>query len=231
MTYTDTGIGPFLNNIICGDCIDVMKTMPPESVDLIVTDPPYIVNYRDREGRSVANDDNAHWLDATFLQMYRVLKPNRFCVSFYGYYKVDRFMQAWCKAGLYPVGHFVGVKHYASGNGYTRRCHESAYLLAKGKPEKPKDPPGDVLPWLYTGNRLHPTEKPVSTLLPLVERYSEPGDVVLDPFAGSGSTAVAAHWLGRQYIGIELDEAFHRKASLRLEWQTVKNDHAVRVAA
>ncbi|MDP2660002.1 MAG: DNA methyltransferase [Dehalococcoidia bacterium] len=59
--------------------------------------------------------------------------------------------------------------------------------------------------WRYTGNRLHPTQKPVEALQPLIGTYSRPGDVVLDPFAGSGSTAVAARQLGRRPIGIELD--------------------------
>ena len=59
----------------------------------------------------------------------------------------------------------------------------------------------DVLDWRYTGNRLRPTQKPVSILKPLIEAFSKPGDTVRDPFCRSGSTLVAAHELGRQFIG------------------------------
>jgi signal peptidase I len=64
-----------LNEVTCGDCIDVMRAMPWASVDFILTDPPYLVNYRDRSGRRVANDDNDAWLKPAFRQMYRVLRP------------------------------------------------------------------------------------------------------------------------------------------------------------
>lgn len=72
--------------------------------------------------------------------------------------------------------------------------------------------------WLqYTGNRLHPTQKPVGVLRPLIEAFSQPGDVVLDPFCGSGSTLAAAHELKRRYVGIELDAGHHHTATVRLQ--------------
>ena len=74
----------------------------------------------------------------------------------------------------------------------------------------------DVLPWKYTGNRLHPTQKPVSILRPYIEAFTQPGDTVLDPFCGSGSTLVAAKKTGRNYIGIEIDSAHHRTAAERV---------------
>jgi DNA modification methylase len=69
----------------------------------------------------------------------------------------------------------------------------------------------------YSGNRSHPTQKPVSALMPLIESFSAPGDVVLDPFCGSGSTLAAARLLGRRFIGIELDSTYHALAAQRLE--------------
>jgi site-specific DNA-methyltransferase (adenine-specific) len=73
-----------------------------------------------------------------------------------------------------------------------------------------------VLTWQYTENRLHPTQKPVSGLVPVVRTFSRPGDVVLDPFCGSGSTLVAAQSLGRRYIGIEIDAEYAEVAQARL---------------
>jgi site-specific DNA-methyltransferase (adenine-specific) len=89
-------------------------------------------------------------------------------------------------------------------------------LLAKGNPARPEKPLSDVQPWTYTGNRVHPTEKSVRILRPLIETFSSPGGIVLDPFAGSGSTAVAASLSGRRYIGIELEESYCNLARERL---------------
>jgi adenine-specific DNA-methyltransferase len=74
----------------------------------------------------------------------------------------------------------------------------------------------DVIAWKYSGNRHHPTEKTVTSLQPLIESFTHPGAIVLDPFAGSGSTCVAALQAGRRYIGIELLEQYHRAGQQRL---------------
>jgi len=129
---------------------------------------------------------------------------------------VDRFFAVWRRAGFRPVGHFVWPKSYASSARFVQACHEQAYLLAKGEPALPARPLKDVQPWEYTGNRVHPTEKAVSVLRPLVETFSKPGDLVLDPFSGSGSTSVAAALAGRNYLGIELEPGYCVYARKRL---------------
>ena len=179
-------------------------------------DPPYLVNYRDRTGRSLAGDNSSQWLKPAFAEIYRVLKPGRFCVSFYGWSKADQFLAAWRAAGFYPAGHLVWVKSYASGHGKLDYCREQAYLLAKGQGIRPSVALPDVLQWHYAGNRLHPTQKPVRALKPVIEAFTKPGEVVLDPFCGSGSTLLAAKILGRRYIGIELDAEYAKTARGRL---------------
>jgi site-specific DNA-methyltransferase (adenine-specific) len=165
----------------------------------------------------VANDGNGGaWLKPAFRQMHRVLRPDSLCVSFYGWNKVDTFMAAWREAGFAIVGHIVFRKRYGSNSRFLSYRHESAYLLAKGRPPLPKSPVPDVLDWQYTGNKLHPTQKPVSILKPLIAAFTKPGGVVCDPFCGSGSTLVAARELDRRFIGIELDPDHHRTASARL---------------
>jgi DNA modification methylase len=77
-------------------------------------------------------------------------------------------------------------------------------------------PVADVQRLLYTGNKLHPTQKAVMSLVPIVRAYSLPGDVVLDAFCGSASTCAAALLTGRKYIGIELDAEYHRAAKERM---------------
>jgi site-specific DNA-methyltransferase (adenine-specific) len=206
----------FVNRIIPGDCVKVMQEMPAGSVDFIATDPPYLVGYTSRDGRSVTNDDRSDWLMPAFREMYRVLKNNRFLVCFYGWNRVDRFFAAWRQAGFHPVGHLVWAKRYHSNERYVRYSHESAYLLAKGEPSKPPIMLRDVLDWKYTGNELHPTQKPVMALLPVILAFSAAHDIVLDPFIGSGTTALAAQELGRRYIGIEIDPVYAREAEERV---------------
>ena len=207
--------------LILGDCIDKMRCMPSRSIDLLITDPPYLVDYQSRDGRSIANDQDGSWLQPVFNEVYLLLKTNSFAVSFYGWTKVDVFMDAWRQAGFRVVGHLTFVKKYASSKAFLAYQHESAFLLAKGNPAKPAEPMGDVLNFRYTGNKLHPTQKPVAPLRQLIRSFSKPGDVVLDPFAGSGSTAVAAFLEKREFLAIEQMPEYFNIAHQRLE-KTVK---------
>jgi DNA modification methylase len=202
--------------VIQGDCRTVLATMPAASVDFILTDPPYLVNYRDRAGRTVANDNDAAWLAPAFAEAYRVLKPHSLCVSFYGWQAIDSFMAAWRAAGFRPVGHLVFTKSYASSARFTAARHEAAYILAKGRPDLPERALADVIPFPYTGNRLHPTQKPISAMREIVAAFTKPGDLVLDPFCGSGTTLVAARGLGRRALGIDLDPTHVATATARL---------------
>jgi adenine-specific DNA-methyltransferase len=204
------------NRILQGDCTQLLKTIPDKTVDFVLTDPPYGVNYRDRAGRSIANDVDPTNILTAFDDIHRALKPDSFCVSFYGWNRIDAFFSAWTKAGFTPVGHIVWNKSYASNTGFLRYRHEQAYVLAKGRPAKPAQPIDDVQPWEYSGNRAHPTEKAVSVLSPLVQTFSRPGNLVMDPFAGSGSTLVAAALLKRSYLGIELEPQYCKVAENRL---------------
>ena len=194
-----------------------MRRLPSESIDFAVTDPPYLVNYKGRNGRSAyPNDTHPHWIKPAFAEIFRLLKKDRLCVSFYGWPKAEHFLLAWRAVGFYPVGHFVWVKGYASSRGFAEGRHESAYLLAKGFPPKPKKPISDVLRWEYEGNDLHPAQKPTGVLTPLIRAYSSPGDVVLDPFAGSGTTGIAARSCNRQFVLIEMVWRYYEIAKARL---------------
>jgi DNA modification methylase len=204
------------NKLINGDCTRVMTMMTDESVDFILTDPPYLVRYRSRDGRSVPNDDNDAWLKPAFAEMYRVLKNDSFAVSFYGWPAADRFLAAYREAGFRPVHHLTFTKDYSSSTGYVRSKHENAHLLVKGNPWRCDAVIADVLPWKYTGNKLHPTQKPLQALEPLIAAFCPPGGTVLDPFAGSGSTLEAAQRVGRKWIGIELSAQYHAAANRRL---------------
>jgi adenine-specific DNA-methyltransferase len=206
----------FSNRLLHGDCIELLSRMASNCVDFVLTDPPYLANYVSRDGRSVPNDSASDWVKPAFHEIYRALRWNRFCVSFYGWHRADKFLAAWREVGFRVIGHLTFIKHYASTERFLRYQHENAYLLAKGNPQKPARTIPDVLEWKYTGNSYHPTQKPVSVLTPLVESFSNPGDVVLDPFCGSGSTLLAARNLNRRFLGIELSKQYFDLAEQRL---------------
>lgn len=205
-----------MSRFIQGNCVHIMSGFPDNAVDFILTDPPYLVGFRDRQGRTIAGDKTDEWLQPACHEMYRVLKkrradgellrlePRR---SLYG--RLEKCGIQRCRPpGVYQNLHIEG-----------RICgyrHECAYILAKGRPPLPQNPLNDVIAWKYSGNRHHPTEKPVTSLQPLIESFTHPGAIVLDPFAGSGSTCVAALQAGRRYIGIELLEQYHRAGQQRL---------------
>jgi site-specific DNA-methyltransferase (adenine-specific) len=205
------------NSIINDDCLRVLPQLKPASVDFVLTDPPYIASYRSRDNQTLRNDDNADWLAPSFAALHRVLKKNACAISFYGWPKVDLFFAAWKQAGFRIGGHIVFRKRYASKTAFLQYRHEAAYLLIKGNPSFPAAPLPDVMDWTYTGNKHHPTQKSIHILKPLIETFTTPGQLVLDPFAGSGSTCVAANRTGRDYIGIELDGHYCEVAKERLK--------------
>ena len=204
------------NSLLLGDCIDVMRRFPDRCIDFILTDPPYIASYKSRDGQSVCNDNNTAWLKPAYAEMFRVLKRDTFVISFYGWPKTDLFFDAWKSAGFRIAGHIVFRKRYTSKSAFLQYRHEQAFLLVKGNPAFPEQPVPDVIDMPYSGNKLHPTQKPIAILKPLIEAFTKTGDTILDPFAGSASTLVAARALSRNYVGIEMEEAHHRAATNRL---------------
>ena len=153
---------------------------------------------------------------------HRVLADGAFCVSFYGWTSADKFLQAYRAAGFRAAGHFVFPKRYTSRTSLVRYQHECAHLLVKGNPWMRDDVIGDVIDWTYSGNKLHPTQKPLSVLLPLIETFSKRGDLVLDPFSGSGSSLLAAKMLQRDWLGVELDAKYHAIAAQRLSMEVAR---------
>ena len=206
----------YINQIILGDSVVTLHAIPAGSVDLMVTDPPYLVNYRDRSGRCSQNDDNPSGVLPVFEPMSRTMKANSYAIWFAGWSALPQFSQSWEAAGLRIVGQFVWAKDYASRKGFAEYRHETAYLLAKGRPAKPSRPLPSVLKWVYSGNRAYPTEKALDILTLLIRCFSKPGDLVCDPFSGSGSTSVASALTGRRYLGIDIDAEHVATARTRL---------------
>ena len=98
-----------MSRFILGDCVQVMSRFPARAVDFILTDPPYLVGYKDRTGRTLAGDNSAEWLQPACHEMYRVLKNDSLMVSFYAWNRADLFLNAWKTAGFRVVGHMPSV--------------------------------------------------------------------------------------------------------------------------
>jgi site-specific DNA-methyltransferase (adenine-specific) len=207
-------------SIFRGDCRAVLPALPSGSVGLVVTDPPYLVNYTGRwdgSRQAIAGDDDASWVLPVFAELWRVLRDDSFAVTFYGWPHADVFVGAFKAVGFRLVSHLVFVKNVWGLGRFTRGQHEVAYLLAKGRPGIPEKPISDVIEWERESSAFHPNQKPVSALVPLVLAYADAGDTVLDPFMGSGSTLLAARECGNAGIGIELEERYCERAARRMQ--------------
>ena len=157
----------FSNTLLHGNCVELLTGIASGSADFVLTDPPYMVNYSSRDGRTVPNDDNDAWVKPAFREIYRVLRWNRFCVSFYSWNRADKLLAAWRKAGFRRAGHLTIIKKYASTERFLRYQHENAYLLAKGNPMKPgrsiasldQPPPESQRARVNLQNRVAPSEQ------------------------------------------------------------------------
>lgn len=239
-----------LNQILLGDCLEVMKTLPDGCVDALITDPPYS-NTDLKWDKKI--DLAAFWVEAN-----RVCKENATMAIFavqpfttdviVSNRKAFRYDLVWQKTS--PVG-------FLDANLRQLRAHETIlvfcrkYRGAKCKklytynPQKTKGTPyktngtgvvghyikprintvntGERFPTsvlTYSnrtgGKSLHPTQKPLDLLQNLVRTYTNPSDLILDPYAGSGSTCHAALLENRNYIGVELDADYHTVAAQRI---------------
>jgi len=186
---------------------------------MALTDPPYLVAYKGRFGsgqNAIKGDADANWVAPVFVELWRVLAADALCFTFYGWPHADLFMTVWKLAGFRPISQIACIKNVWGLGYFTRSQHECAYLLAKGKPGRPAKAISDVLQWRRVRKAQHPNQKPLETIARLIEAYTRPRECIVDPFAGSGTTLVAAKMLGRRAIGIEVDERYCEIAAKRL---------------
>lgn len=194
--------------------------MPDESVDAIITGPPYGINYVSQTGARIKNDKAPFiWF---LYDAFRVLKSGGTLLCFTRWDVEQTFIDAMKLAGFQVKSEVIWDK-VMHGMGDCKAqfapTHENVVFAVKGKFSFPGKRPRDVVTYhkLASGEMIHPTEKPVGLLTSLVNAVTKPGDLILDPFAGSGSTLVAAKKSGRRFIGVELDDEYYEKARRRIE--------------
>ena len=254
------------NEIIAGDCVSVMNSLPQNSVDLIFADPPYNLQLKGdlhRPDSSKVDAVNNDWDKFSSFEIYdafttswlkaahRILKPNGaiwVIGSYHNIFRVGAKLQdhgywilndvVWRKTN--PMPNFRGMR--------LTNAHETLIWAAKSEKSKytfnyeamkaMNEGVQMRSDWVIpicngherlknkNGEKAHPTQKPEALLHRIIMSTTNPDDIILDPFFGSGTTGAVAKKLGRNFIGIEQEEAYRIAASRRIK-ETHKYDNDV----
>ena len=208
-----------------GDCLEVLKNIPDNSVDMVLTDPPYGIKYtsnmrtKSQKFDRLLNDENDLRLLA-YGEFARILKNNSVCVVFASWknmtvditelqkYFVIKNIIIWFKGG----GGMGDLKHTLLTD------YEVAIVCRKGKCKIRGKREGSVwqIAKVPPSKMVHPTEKPTALLEKFIKKFTDRNAIVLDAFLGSGSTGVACANTGREFIGIELNEEYFNIARNRI---------------
>ncbi len=191
----------FIDSFICGNCFDLLNELPEESVDLVLTDPPYGIDYQ--SNRRVAreklpkfeNDIDLSWVDGWVEQIHRVLKNDTHFYCFTRFDMYPTFFNSISQKFKIKNCLIWAKNNHGSGdlNGSYAPQHEMIIFAAKGSRHLNGSREGDILPCsnVPSAHRKHATQKPVELLRQLIEKSTDPEQIVLDPFAGTGSTGFA----------------------------------------
>lgn len=216
--------------LIHGDCINELQKLIKKGikVDLIVTDPPYLMNYYSKfrinkeHGfcKTIKNDDNFDLIPTAIPLLFELLKNNGAIYMFCNSNHIDYFKQELSKYFDYK-NILIWVKNnWSGGDTPTTYAKQTEFILYMSKGKQHKLNGGRNTDVLYYDrvsgkNQLHQNQKPIELLEFLITKSSQENDVVLDCFMGSGSTGVACLQTNRNFIGIELDEKHYNIAKER----------------
>ena len=215
-----------------GDCLDILPTLEAGSVDAVITDPPYGIGYA--SSRTTRMDGSKRTSDSAFgedvvigawlPEMFRICRDDS-CLYFFTRWDVVHIWKALSEAsGFIATQRLVWDKrHWGMGDlRYYGSQTEDVLFCRKGNPtmryEKRR---GDMFTcasraYLPEGKYNHPTQKPEKLMREFIEDSTLPGDTVIDPFMGSGTTGVACVQTGRNFIGIEIDRGYYEIAERRI---------------
>jgi site-specific DNA-methyltransferase (adenine-specific) len=214
-----------------GDCLEYMRTIPDESIDCVVTDPPFAFAGGLSNGRSSIADDQffLYWWKDVCEQLDRILKPTG-----EGFIWCD-----WRTAAIIAKGFNIGqtynwrvsqmIYHYREMPGQGQPFRSSVDMIAYCRGEKSK---GGRIPntthnliskyWYYGKHENHPAEKDPEIVKQLLEWCSDEGMKIIDPFMGSGTTGVACKLLKRDFVGCEIDPKYFEIAEKRIRDATIQ---------
>lgn len=222
-----SGSGCAMIKLMHGDCVSLMRDIPDGSVDMVLCDPPYGIDFqssriKDKEWRKpkIANDKKPF---VEFIpELKRLLKPTG-CVMIFTRWDVQQaFIDEMEAHGLAPNSCIIWDK-CAHGMGDLQRSfgsvYESILFHAENDFHFNGKRPTDIIavPKVPAGKLVHPNEKPVALMQRLINACTPMEGVVLDCFMGSGATGIAAVNTNREFIGIELDDKYFCAAKKRIE--------------
>ena len=212
-----------------------LKAVPPGTVDLILTDPPYNISRKTgfSGGGGVArfatvSMDFGAWdhqeinLSTLAKNAYRAVRKGGTVIIFYDIWKLSRVAEAMTTAGFVQLRFIEWLKTNPvplnSQRNYLTNSREIAVVGVKtSKPTFNSVYDNGLYQYpIPRGVRLHPTQKPLKLFVDLVAKHSNPGDLVVDPFIGSGTTAVAALQQGRTFAGCDTDKGYAKTARKRV---------------
>ena len=209
-----------------GDCLEIVQQIESKSVDLIVTDPPYLIdfcsNYRNVKYNKIKNDkmkNNKDLISNYFKECNRILNDDTAIYCFCSWHNIDFFKQEFEK--YFKLKNIIIWQKNNTSMGDLKGSYAPKYEMVlfghKGRRLLNGFRYPDILEAKRTGNKLHPTEKPVDLLEVFIKQSSNEGDIVFDGFMGSASTGVACLNTNRRFIGIELDEDYFNTSEERLK--------------
>ena len=267
-----TAVKPLpLDQVVVGDCVDSLGSLPPDSVDLVFADPPYNLQLEGDlarpDGSAVEGVDDdwdkfasfAHYdafTRAWLSGVRRVMREDATVFVIGSYHNIFRVGAIMQDLGFWILNDIVWRKNNPMPNFRGRRftnAHETTIWATKGPRSKAYTFNYEALKagnddaqvrsdWLLPlctggerlkgsdGRKLHPTQKPEALLSRVILAASEPGDVVLDPFFGTGTTGAAAKRLRRRFVGLERDPFYAANATRRIAGVEPLPDEARRVA-
>jgi len=232
-----------LNHLYNMDCLEGLKLIPDNSIDLVVTDPPYkivqggcsnkavtinacgeILNKHDGDNIELVKkgkifNHNEIQFNEWLPEIYRVLKDNSHCYIMINGRNLAELQMEAEKVGFRFHNIIAWDKGNATPNKWYMQRLEFILFLFKGEAKNINNMGTTTLlqvPNIKRGTKLHPTEKPTDLMKILIENSSKKNDIVLEPFAGCGSTLLACKETGRNFIGFELDKHYHSIAEKRL---------------
>lgn len=232
-----------IDKIFNQDCLEGMKGIPDQSVDLIVTDPPYKLTSRGSSGTMSGywtNDitkmgkvfeNNDVEIEDYLGEFYRILKDTSHCYIMCNNLNLPHFFEVISKSKFNFVKLLVWDKCTKICGKYYMGQVEHIFLLRKGG-DKPINDCGtsDLLSFpnkkdkAYDGGNIHDSQKPIGLFQTMIENSSKEGEIILDPFMGSGTCAIACMRTNRHYLGFELDKKYFDLTNerIRMEKQTLR---------
>lgn len=212
------------------NCLEGMKNIPDESIDLIVTDPPYQMRYKtnyrvDKNHKfckEIYGDNDENLIRQYVSECYRILKNNSALYIFCNVNKVELFKSELEKNHFNIKNMIIWVKNNWSAGDLKAQFgkqYEILFYVNKGRCPIRGKRLTDVweFPRVSGKKQLHQHQKPIDLIKRCIEKSSNLGDVVFDGFIGSGTTSVACLETGRHYIGYEIDQEDFKIAQKRIE--------------